>query len=178
MKTKSWQEKEKEKKKRVFYRLNNQKQIVYSFHTPISVRQIKVQPFLIVILKMQTIARTLLKNFHKKKSSTWEGTNHENENERVEEGWMAWPWWWWVEAKAESESKRVSVKWMVGLMWMWILWISAPKSFIAESWTWDMPQLEPSQLLRTQKVSWDGATSQQQNPQPWKPICLFAKTRK
>ena len=116
---------------------------------------------------MQTIARTLLKNFHKKKSSTWEGTNHENENERVEEGWMAWPWWWWVEAKAESESKRVSVKWVVGLMGKWrILRISAPKSFIAESPTWEMPQMEASQLLRTQKVSWDGETSQQATTQP------------
>jgi len=60
-----------------------------------------------------------------------------------------------------------SVKWVVGLMGKWrILRISAPKSFIAESPTWEMPQMEASQLLRTQKVSWDGETSQQATTQP------------
>lgn len=66
-------------RKRVFYHLNKQKQVMYSFRIPISVRQIKLQPF--CEFKNANFSMNLTENFHKKRAAREK--NQEMENERV-----------------------------------------------------------------------------------------------
>lgn len=53
---------------------------MYSFHIPISVRQIKLQPF--CEFKNANFSMNLTENFHKKRAAREK--NEEMENERVE----------------------------------------------------------------------------------------------